>query len=234
MSVPPVRIPPRQVPTFRCLAAMSAEQFDHFVNALDGDLVLNPSDLDARLRPLWPADLPPLPEVLDAFLSLSASIQFHSWDLAATTNEIALQFSRSSEQGGDDLPAAEVSVFSDRLRRTLGSSSVAVTAKSIALARDVEHELHAARVITDLRPIFADDTEDPGDPVGMMVLTTLRLDYFDETGSSGLHITLTDSQVAELADHLKRAAAKADLLRGLVEKLDLSLHRRDPDYGDDG
>lgn len=221
---PQVRIPRSQHGLFSSLARLDDDVFAQVIDSLERlPDVLNRADLLARLEPLWPFEDPTPPQLLDGLLGLSAAVQIQRWSVALTAGAAARQIEIADDEASPDFYA----LLANRLETILGGRNLRLSAKAVSLAHEVPNEMQSARVLTDLRPVF--DREDVGtaSPVGMMVLTTLRLDYFSEEGGGAFLVTLNDEQVTRLQEDLGWAAQKADGLRALVAQFDLSLHRRE-------
>lgn len=87
----------------------------------------------------------------------------------------------------------------------------AITAKLWSVKSEVERVYCTARVLTDIRPAFADDpTQSPGAAV---VAHTLRLAYHEGPEMRKVMIALNGDDIDELIAVLGRAKAKAEALR---------------------
>jgi hypothetical protein len=91
----------------------------------------------------------------------------------------------------------------------------AVRLVSIALDLMYEHEnlLQNIRVITDIRPVFSDDTSHIE---GSVVSHTLRLRYDSTEGDHSISIAMDETDIRELERQCKRALLKAQTARALM------------------
>ena len=107
-----------------------------------------------------------------------------------------------------------------RLTALLSIASLAVSAKAQVLQRDYSYLFHDAKIITDLRPVFGQNTTDP--PHGMILDHTLKLVYHEGLGGhKELYLALDSSDLIELKKVIERAEEKEQVLRTLLASKDL-------------
>lgn len=96
----------------------------------------------------------------------------------------------------------------------LGSTSLAVTAKSLEVMTDHAKVFQGARVLTDLRPVF----DDPGkQPVAAVVVHQLKIDYVENKERNTFFVALDKDDIEQLKRELERATLKEKGLRSLAE-----------------
>lgn len=106
--------------------------------------------------------------------------------------------------------------FRARLTEALAIESLRVIARAAGLLFENEHSATETRIITDIRPIF--EQESPkAVPVGAMVVHTLRIGYIADGEEKNFFVALDAGDVRELAEQLRRANSKAESLRAVLE-----------------
>jgi hypothetical protein len=127
----------------------------------------------------------------------------------------------------DSIPDDE-SVKSDssrkRLERVLAIDTLSQLAKATRLQRDAERVYCEGRIISDIRPVFADNVDNP--PVGAVITHSLRISYHEARDHNEFVVLLDTEDLEKLKALVERALAKAKTLRSLMAKSDL------PDLGD--
>lgn len=122
---------------------------------------------------------------------------------------------RSSRGGESKLLDSEQAKFRDRLEKLLGVTSISFAAKAIGLRGDFACLLCDAKILTDLRPVFAK----PGElPIGAMITHTLKLGYHEDREHKQLYIALDARDISTLKEVLARAESKALSLKALIQK----------------
>ena len=102
----------------------------------------------------------------------------------------------------------------DRLRSLLtADSALSVTAKAIAISSEHERVFTSARILTDLRPIFAGT---PPQPKAAVVTHTLRIESHKEEGHTSEFFGLDVGDLRTLRDTIDRAISKEDSLRASI------------------
>jgi len=122
------------------------------------------------------------------------------------------------------LSAEHLRRLSDRLLRLLRLDSLRLRSKVLELAFESAQIFQSGRVLTDLRPVFS--LVSGMDIEGMMVLHTLKIEYFTGEGTKETYVSMDDDDMAQLAEALERATQKAAALRAFIKKsrlADLSL-----------
>lgn len=90
------------------------------------------------------------------------------------------------------------------------SSSVRLVAKALHLTTDFSEIMIGANIITDIRPVFANDRDEV---IGGVVLHNLRLHYISGNGKLGeeeLSLALDVDDISKLIDELEKAKKKAE------------------------
>lgn len=112
--------------------------------------------------------------------------------------------------------------FEERLVALLSSSRLDLVGKASALTLEHEHFMREARIVTDIRPVFASDPASR--PSGALITYTLRLTYIDsDNRRRDFYIALDAADVRDLKDSLKRAEKKASSLKLMLDAAEIPL-----------
>jgi hypothetical protein len=120
-----------------------------------------------------------------------------------------------------EMPADQYGRFSSNLSRILTDSSLVVAAKALSVATDCPRLFTESRIISDLRPIFGEQTSEP--PSGAVITHTLRITYAEEGGEKEFFVYLDSRDLDELQGQIKRALDKDTTLRRLLQRTNLKV-----------
>lgn len=217
-TIPSLRIPSGYEGGFLKLLALTDED----VSALSSQLANEPPTLGYRellhetasgLSDLPLEDADEVAEVLFAMYSIRSDYPRSSLPEFV---EGVLRAMDESEVKDLELSGEDRDRFKDHLVTLLGANSITVGMKANELLVEYEHTLHDARVLTDIRPVFGPDTEEP--PAGAVVVHMLKIGYHDASDEvKEFFVALDTADVDRLIRTLKRANQKAESLRGVIE-----------------
>jgi len=106
----------------------------------------------------------------------------------------------------------------ETLAGVLESQALRTLGKANELAQEQERVMRRVRVLTDIRPVFAD----PDDrPLGAVVSQRLRISFWHAGLPDDLEVALTPRQVDELVTELRRAQAKAESINSMLDAIPL-------------
>lgn len=105
--------------------------------------------------------------------------------------------------------------FVNRLSAVLCAPAIRFTAKALALSADHENVYVNTRIITDVRPVFPDDTS----TMAAAVITDhLRINYYDRKGDfSSFYVAMDQGDLIELREEIDRALKKNESMRRFLE-----------------
>lgn len=152
-------------------------------------------------------------EVVAALLSLS-SLQA---DLDTSVPSVAEAVARMMTKEGSEEPAIpepEREKFKERLAHCLHASALEVAGKARNLVYEHENVLQDARIMTDIRAVFGESTEEP--PKGAMIVHTLKLSFLNDNQLKEIFVALDRDDVTLLREALERAESKAKSLRSIL------------------
>jgi hypothetical protein len=110
----------------------------------------------------------------------------------------------------DDVPK-----LGQRLSRIFDIEDAGVEIKGSLLRLEHEHRYCAARILTDVRPIFGLDVNAP--PRAMQINHILRVTYHeDEDATREIYFALQPQDLSELRELIERAEAKESSLRSAL------------------
>jgi hypothetical protein len=111
-----------------------------------------------------------------------------------------------------------------RVRELLSyTHSVGVTAKALDVRNEHERRFCEARVLTDVRPVFATNVRET--PDAFILMHKLRIAYHQGRTIRSIYIAMDADDIQSLRDVLDRATAKEDTLGTLAEKSDVPVLR---------
>lgn len=213
-----LRVPGRHRASFTELGSWSNEAFETVAVAFESaPRTFNETDLAASVADaLKAAGAADVGTTLDALLSLRSYISNHHSTIDVAASTVAEQMARDLDADGEDLR-----VRVDRLLRT---DAVTFVAKAMSLGLEAERIFHTCRVVSDLRPVFGNDRHEL--PIGMMVLHSLRIDFFQDQQIASVYLNLSDEDLETLKGEIDQAYAKRISLGSLADSLGLGVHNR--------
>jgi hypothetical protein len=113
-----------------------------------------------------------------------------------------------------------------RVAELFRTPSVFAITKLLSLQREVDRVVLGLRIVTDVRPAFggsAEQSDDPGDMVGMVVTHTLRIDFAQDAETKSLFFGVDSEDLEELQTQVERAQQKADKVAKRISGADLHI-----------
>lgn len=215
-----IQIPKEYVPGFAKLFRLDEERVEQLVLILRGAPLK--AGRDALMEALaGPADFlsaDDFREMLTAILSL--------YDLRNQLEEpvpviIDAVLEASARSKADELALDDQS--KERVRRGLDSllsiEALECRSKVADLSTANQDTFLAARVITDVRPVFGGDVD--GRPAAAILVHFLRLRYMRASVPREFHVALDSGDIDDLIEVLQRAKAKSKSLERLLEAVSI-------------
>lgn len=112
-----------------------------------------------------------------------------------------------------------------RFIKLLNLDSLNVIAKSGSLQINRERWLLRVQLLTDIRPVFGINPENP--PRAAMVAYTLKLTYLEDGAEREFFVAVESDDISDLLDQLERANSKTEGLRSVLAAAEVP-------YVDDG
>jgi len=99
-------------------------------------------------------------------------------------------------------------------------SSLGTTSKALDVMTEHERILCGARVITDVRSVFADPAEKP---TAAVIVHMLKISYHQNREHKDFYVALDSSDVRKLKEILQRAELKAKSLSAVLAGTGISI-----------
>lgn len=157
-------------------------------------------------------------EAVGNILSVFAGIYLARIDADKTLEEFVSDLSGALKKRADkEITPVNWEAFSTSIRSILScEESLGVTAKALDLLTDHEHGLHASRVITDVRHIFATDPSER--PKAAVIVHMLNLVYHEIDRMKETYVALDASDLRRLKSAIQRAEVKESNLRKMLKE----------------
>jgi hypothetical protein len=125
---------------------------------------------------------------------------------------------RASGDGALIVSEQEENEFRQKIGRLLSVSRSAVISKAEQLQSDYAKTFYDAKILTDIRPIFAKPEEIP---VGAVVTHTLKIEYHEDGEHKAVYLALDAADLQQMKKVLQRADSKVSSLRLLLKNAGL-------------
>lgn len=211
-----IRIPDRHRPALQALADATLKSARDAARALEG---LGPLSDQATLaktisKILGDGSESEAANVVDALIGLHSLLAYREWPI----EEVASSVSVAEEL---QLTGKKRKRLAQILEILLAVPVIENTAKATDIATERERVFAGSRVLTDVRPIFERDPNQP--PGGAVITQTLRIDFFAEGEEHSLFVAMDDRDLRDLSSTLERAIDKTDSLRDFLGERDLAV-----------
>jgi hypothetical protein len=137
---------------------------------------------------------------------------------AVAPERLAAELAAAQELPFDTEPLR--ALFVQRIISLISLDSLTEVAKAVDLVADNDKVFGAARVITDIRPVFVDDPTAP--PTGAVVIHTLKIEFMTDVGPNAAYYVLDDADLRELRNALDRAIDKSTTIQTLLTNAGLA------------
>jgi hypothetical protein len=108
-----------------------------------------------------------------------------------------------------------------QLTRLLSIETIQLGQNASSLQQEHERLFADARVVSDIRPVFSVDPDEP--PSAAVIVHTLRIDYSSSNEPNGqYYFALDEDDLESLLKHLTRAKAKSKTLKSLLSKINFT------------
>jgi hypothetical protein len=170
------------------------------------------ADLVSRLPGTSEQALSPVLNTIYALYSLKNQNNFSAGDLARHIKETAI----NSKDHNEDFSGEKGSVLEQRLTVLLSyDNSLAVTAKALTVMREHQRVFCHARILTDIRPLFANN---PDQPSAAMIVHNLQIGFKNSEGKGHqeFYFGLDDEDLNLMAEIIDRAKRKSKALKAVL------------------
>jgi hypothetical protein len=153
-------------------------------------------------------------EIADALRSLSLVLAYSN----EPPSEFVDGLAEAMEESGDEelkLPDEIRDNIKQRLTKFLDIDSLIVSAKAEGVMYEYENVFSTARVLTDIRPVFGLNAEEP--PKAATITHMLSIHYSHSGDHKEIQIALDEIDLEDLMDAFERANTKAESLKSILE-----------------
>lgn len=126
-----------------------------------------------------------------------------------------------TNSSGDEvkLLAAQAKPLEGRLTKLLGLKGIDLSAKAMSVLFEQQRTFQAARILTDIRPVFSHDATEP--PTAAVLIHTLRIEYLKDGESQEFFVAMDKKDIQKLRNALERADQKEVSIKAALTKSDL-------------
>jgi hypothetical protein len=138
------------------------------------------------------------------------------------TNSMVSDVINAMNMSGDNslkLSEDQQGRFRQRIVRLLEIRGAVQGAKLIELTHEYERTFIAARILTDIRPMFSLDPDSP--PSEAIIVHSLKLSVHEGQEHKDIYISMTPGDLSFLQDVLRRAQSKERSLARLLDSIQL-------------
>lgn len=134
-----------------------------------------------------------------------------------SVEKLASDLAESSDKLGIIKGSETRSKLSQRLERLLGTgNALEVAAKSSDVLADNVSQFVAVRILTDIRPIFAENVDEPPNAAG--ILHQLKIVHYADLQHKEFFVSMDDDELTQLKETIDRAERKSRSIRRFWEQ----------------
>lgn len=210
----PLTVPGRHVEVFESIREMKESDFSDLLTAL------NAAESTARLSALEETilegsqlDASDVRSLLDAILGLGGLGYRLRESASRVAARVALSPQFDATEGlGEDEQLGEC--LADRIKALLNCDVVRLLSKVSSVGAEHERVFLNAQVLTDLRPIFDDDSDNNLEPEGALLSHTLSLHFIrSDRTHDNFYVVLDEDDIEILQQAIDRAMKKSEALK---------------------
>jgi hypothetical protein len=205
------------------LFALGQDAADSLVDALEhAQLALRQPALVGQIAPnLEMISANDIAEIVSATAELSAIAQATDVPASIVADDA---FDAVSEKGPEFPETSQIEpgdrvLFTSRLDAVMGTRAIAVVAKARRVLTEHEHYLCYARIMTDIRPVFAADVSEK--PSAAIVVHSLKIAYHEGSDTKEFFVAINRDGVDNLIELLTRAKEKGETLNKVLVSADI-------------
>lgn len=181
------------------------------------------------------SELATIPRVLDSrdiASHIAGKVPTFNYRKAYDVIQFALFLLNAADETGDidtgffddiakdnELDPAEIQKFLDRAPKIASEQHFYEWSKAVDLIQEQERVLRAARIMTDLRPVFDLGATKP--PESFVLFHTLKLIYSEDRTTKEFYLALDSTDLELLHDDISRALQKKEHLEALMKAKDI-------------
>jgi hypothetical protein len=215
-----LQIPNEEIPSIVKIVELPESITENLIQALSSSTVTSvPDEMATRIAERV-AGIPieDLTKIVDLIYSLYQIRQFADVSESQFLDDF-MEGVRDAKDSGLILEHLDAVKVKDRFSRLLSIRTLSTLSKAIALQRDGERLYCEAKILSDIRPVFADDAALR--PIAAVVNHTMKLTYHEAKEHKEFFVVLDKGDIQKLLDALNRALAKDETLRTLLSESEI-------------
>lgn len=220
--MPLLRIPPEHQAGLVKLALLPREVASELRTALSEATRREGINISAEdLAPVSGVPHADIAKIAEAVVGLNLARVYSDTDLDSFVTDVTDSM-RSAAPSGLPTTKDSIAQFKKRIQAFLTIDEISQSAKTNLLRHEHERSVHSLRILTDIRPIFGNNVEEP--PKGVVVMHTLKMAY--HSGSSRLEeafFGMDETDLRNLKEAVVRAELKAKSIRTALGKAQLKV-----------
>jgi hypothetical protein len=199
-------------PALSKLAALNEESARKLIDAMRSTPpVLNPKSMAARLADsVQTISVEDLADMAGAMLALSSVRVVNQVAVSEFVHDVC-----DSLKGPRAPQIANRDVLVSRLTELLEAEPLILGAKASALQREHTNVLISARILSDIRPVFADG---PEAAQGATIVHTLKISYLHDNDAREFFVAMDDADLSTIQKIVSRAETKSKTLKDIIIK----------------
>ena len=199
------------------IANLSEDDFQALRSTLDL-IALGEKDVPSRVAEAVRLSGESSRQIVSSLMSLAA-YQVLEADISNFAGDVSKEM-RTGGVNAVKIPPEQVDIFQQRLASLLRNEPLRVRSKAKSLLFESPNIFQSARVMTDLRPVFGGGKD--LSISGTIIKHDLKIEFFDRESYKQFFVTMDDADIRRLKLTLDRAERKAELLRSLLERFEIS------------
>jgi hypothetical protein len=205
---PRLKVPSQHQAALASVGTLAPGDVAALVEALHGMPELaTKGSLSAGVRGVLPRLAEQADDLVNALVSLALLRATHGWEVDELAESVA-----SAENLSDGQPTQ----LAAALKELLKIPSISTVAEAYDASNSYERVLHNARIVSDLRPLFGEQTDGP--PCGMVISHSLQVHSLHEGRIQEICFALGDDDLVELRRQVDRALERSKSLRRFSDK----------------
>lgn len=212
----PIKVPKDQERGIVSIAKLSDDSVEQLIQALaEAPPTFNPETLADRIaEKIDDVSRDDIDGLVSTLVSLYSALDYFD----SSIEQLAANVGRAVVEGkiaGLESSEDALERFRERLIRLLSIDSIGIRSRSINLLLEQDHAFCGARILTDIRPLFAADLTAP--PTAGLLVHTLRINYHEGGELKQFFVAMDSKDLEDLRSVLVRADSKAAKLKSVLE-----------------
>lgn len=210
--MPTVSIPEVYRAALDKIAFMPEDELGALRDALSRTgVTLKPATLAGQIREQIQNPSSELDDIIQTLVGLSSARAGSDLPVEEFAKDVAKSVGRRKEKLKDYDQAA----FEQRLVSLLNIESMMLSARAAEIQHDYERVFASARIVSDIRAVFATSKVEP---VGAMIVHNLKVTYFEEGRLREVFLALDNADLVSLRKIIDRADAKTAKLEQVIKR----------------